>query len=242
MSKIIAVWGAPNSGKTTFATKLALSIYETYSSTVLGLFCNNQTPVLPVIFPNKKADDLYSIGVPLSKTDITSTDVVKSIVTIKNKQNLGFLGYKDCENIYTYPSYDDNKAKAFLTVLKALADFVVVDCSAELDGLSAVAVEMADVVFRLATPDLKNMSFYSSQLPLYGDSKFKTAEHIIGLTINENELYLPTEEMKTYLGDVSFVLPYCREVKVQMLNGELTAPIKNNKYKEMVCKIAQKVV
>ena len=26
--KIIAVWGSPNSGKTTFATKLATSIYE----------------------------------------------------------------------------------------------------------------------------------------------------------------------------------------------------------------------
>ncbi len=28
MSKMIAVWGSPNSGKTTFATKLARSIYD----------------------------------------------------------------------------------------------------------------------------------------------------------------------------------------------------------------------
>ena len=35
MSKLIAVWGTPDSGKTTFATKLARSIYEEYQSTVI---------------------------------------------------------------------------------------------------------------------------------------------------------------------------------------------------------------
>lgn len=34
MSKIIAIWGSPNSGKTSFATKIAQAIYEKYSATV----------------------------------------------------------------------------------------------------------------------------------------------------------------------------------------------------------------
>lgn len=36
--KIIAVWGSPNSGKTTFATTLATAIYDTFNSTVIVLY------------------------------------------------------------------------------------------------------------------------------------------------------------------------------------------------------------
>ncbi len=242
MSNLIAIWGAPCSGKTTFATKLALCIYESYSSTVLELLCQNETPALPVLFPKRKADELFSVGVPLSKTDITQGDVIESIVTVKQKQNFGFLGYKDGENKYTYPKYDDNKAKAFLSVLKSLADFVIVDCSSELAGLSAAAVKAADVVIRLAAPDLKSMSFFASQLPLYGDSSFKTEQHIVGLNITENELFLPIEECKTHYRDVSFILPYCREVRAQMQNGELADPVADKKYRGMLRKIMEKVV
>ena len=66
--KIIAVWGSPNSGKTTFATKLAASIYSSFESTVITLFCDLETPVLPVLFPFHKPEELGSVGVPLSKT------------------------------------------------------------------------------------------------------------------------------------------------------------------------------
>ena len=106
MAKFIAIWGSPNSGKTTFATKLARSIYEEYQSTVIVLYADNETPSLPVVFPNYKKEDLFSLGVPLSKTDITAEDVVKQIVTVKNKLNFGFLGFIDGENKYTYPAFD----------------------------------------------------------------------------------------------------------------------------------------
>ena len=35
MAKVTAVWGSPDSGKTTFAVKLAAAIYENYNSTVM---------------------------------------------------------------------------------------------------------------------------------------------------------------------------------------------------------------
>jgi MinD superfamily P-loop ATPase len=111
-----------------------------------------------------------------------------------------------------------------------------------LTGLSAAAIRAADVIIRLAAPDLKSMSFFASQMPLYGDSSFKPEQHIIGVNITENELYLPTEEVKTHYKDVSFVLPYSREIKAQMLNGELTQSASDRKYKDMIKKIAEKVV
>ena len=49
--KIIAVWGSPHSGKTTFATKLATAIYSSFESTVITLYTDLQTPMIPVLFP-----------------------------------------------------------------------------------------------------------------------------------------------------------------------------------------------
>ena len=59
MSKIIAVWGSPNSGKTTLSVKLARFIYEKYNAIVTVVCADEITPALPVIFPNKKADEIF---------------------------------------------------------------------------------------------------------------------------------------------------------------------------------------
>ena len=56
--KIITVWGSPHSGKTTFAFKLAQSLYERSRATVIVLFCDITTPTLPILFPNHKATEL----------------------------------------------------------------------------------------------------------------------------------------------------------------------------------------
>ena len=101
---------------------------------------------------------------------------------------------------------------------------------------------MADTVIRIATPDLKSMSFFASQLPLYGDSCFQTQQHIIGLNITESELCLPVQECRTHYRNVSFVLPYCRQIKTQMLNGEMLSPVLNKKYRAKLKKITEKVV
>ena len=82
-AKIVSVWGSPGSGKTTFATKLARAIYDSYQATVMVLYADLQTPVLPVIFPNEKPEDLGSIGVPLSKPDPDTEDILRSAVTLK---------------------------------------------------------------------------------------------------------------------------------------------------------------
>ena len=81
--------------KTTFAVKMALSIYDQYNATVLMLSCDNQTPVLPVLFPKRKANEMYSVGAALSKASPTQDDVIGSIVTVGKRQNFGVLGYKD---------------------------------------------------------------------------------------------------------------------------------------------------
>ena len=243
MSKMRAIWGAPNSGKTTFGVKLASTIYERYNATVLMLSCDNIIPTLPSLFPNSKSDELYSVGAALSKTDITQQEVIKCIVTLKSKINLGFLGYKDGENKYTYPSYDEIKAHTILEVIKSLADYVVVDCTSSLDNpLSAVAIKESNEVIRLAAPTLKCMSYFSSQLPLYADPAFCFDRQIVGLNCTEADCYMPLEESKNFLKEVSFTLPYSHEIRQQTVDGELIKNVADKKYAVKFKAIADKVV
>ena len=193
--KIIAVWGSPHSGKTTFATKLATAIYSSFESTVITLYTDLQTPMIPVLFPFDKPEDLGSIGYPLSRTEVEQSDIINNLVTVKEMQNFGFLGYCTGENRYTYPKFGKAKAEDLLNALCELADYVIVDCTSDLEGniLAQTAIEKADQIIRLSSPDLCSISFFLSQLSVYTDSRFRLEDHIQGLNTPDADVYMPIE-------------------------------------------------
>ena len=53
---------------------------------------------------------------------------------------------------------------------------------------------------------------------------------------------MPIEDAKKRNPDVRFTVPYCREVKQQMLDGKLYAEISDEKFNEKLRAIAEKVV
>lgn len=75
MGKLIAVWGSPGSGKTTFSVKLAEALNSRSKKSAghktLVVFTDLTSPVVPVVFPNKKSEDIYSLGSVLVKTDLS---------------------------------------------------------------------------------------------------------------------------------------------------------------------------
>ena len=242
--KIIAVWGSPASGKSTFAVKLATAIYDNFESTVIVLFTDLETPMIPVIFPNDKPEDNGSVGVPLSKTDIEKEEIIKNLVTVKSRQNFGFIGYKDGENKFTYPRFGRAKAEELIARLSELADYVIVDCVSSLESnpLASTAVELADQIIRLASPDLRSISYYLSQLPLYVDSKYQSEKQIQGLNTPNADVFMPTEEAKSHLKDLAFTLPYSRQVKEQAQKGTLYEKTTDKKFQSRITEIARKVV
>ena len=100
----------------------------------------------------------------------------------------------------------------------------------------------ADEVIRLETPELKSISFYSSQLPLYADPVFKLDQHIQGINVPDADLYMPIEEAKSRLHDPRFVIPYSRAVKEQMLDGKLTEAVNDRKFNDKIKAIVDKIV
>ena len=53
-----------------------------------------------------------------------------------------------------------------------------------------MAIKEADEVIRLASPDLKSVSFFASQLPLYADPVFGLDRQIQGINVPDADLYM----------------------------------------------------
>ena len=123
--KIIAVWGSPHAGKTAFAVKFAENLYQRTRGAVVVLHCDLLTPTLPILFPNAREQDLFSVGTVLAKPNIFRGDIVSNLVTVKERQNLGFLGYRTGENRYSFPTFGRVKVAEFFAVLSDLADSIV---------------------------------------------------------------------------------------------------------------------
>lgn len=240
MSKIIAICGSPVSGKTTAALKLAQELYYSKKGSVLFLSPDMNVPSMAVIFPHYKDTDLFSIGKALDKTDIYSDDLMKEIVTVKNMMNFGFLGYKAGENQFTYPRPTEDKIMAMFSSMKEIADYTVVDCTSGYDDLiSRMAVNEADSVIKMITPDLKCLAYYSSQAEMFESD----ADRCLNvMCIQDRSLYLPVDEVKTHFKQVHFVLPYSLALKQQTLNGTLSERLTDRKYREQIAAISKKVI
>jgi len=242
MGKIIAIWGNPGAGRTAFAAKLVKALYRSEKAKIICIFTDNQTPVLPVLFPNSAKESLPSIGALMSKTQIDKRDMLKYLVTFKSMKNVGFLGYADGENRFTYPEFSKEKAINLIDTISSVADYIIVDCSGDLnESLNYAAIQRAESLFKLCSPTLKGVSYFSSQLPLYGDAVFKPENYIAGIVATESEKYMPLNEAKQHFGNIRFAIPYCGELQRQFMEGGILDDISDKKWNERMNKITRMV-
>ncbi|MCL2083250.1 MAG: hypothetical protein FWH04_08480 [Oscillospiraceae bacterium] len=228
MGRVITIWGSPNSGRSTFAIKLAREIYETKKEMVICIFTDNQTPTLPVLFPHHRKDNLPSIGSLLAKPAITTHELLTHMVPADNMAGTGFLGYTGRDNRYTHPEPLKEHANLMIELAAQSADTVIIDCAGNLDWtLNQAAVLRADTVFQLHSPTLKSVSFFSSQLPLY-QSFCKQKVSFSGLV--ETEPCSPSDQVRHYFQNISFIIPHCPALKWQMAEGQLLASVTDRKW------------
>lgn len=247
MGKLIAVWGAPGSGKTTFSVKLAEALYRSRGKagcSVIVVFTDSVAPALPVVFPGYKPEDIFSVGSILSKPDITPNDAVAGIVTVKDRMNLGFLGYRLGENKYSFPAYTEEKAKTLFTVLCGVSDYVIADCMSDptANCLTSSALSLADSTVRISSPDLRCMSYCSSQLSLFAAGGYLHDDDIQVMNVPGAEYTNSAPDMSAALGLKAYILPYSPMLLEQSLAGVLYEPLKDKRYMQTVQKIAERLV
>ena len=240
MGKLIAVCGSPNSGKTTAALKLAQEIYNQKKTSVQFISPDLNVPCMAYLFPNGKDSELYSLGVALDKTDIYKEDVLRQTVNVKTMQNFGFLGFKLGENRYSYPRPTEDKIVQLFTVLKDSVEYVICDCTCDLDDLvSSIAKRDCDIAVQMFSPDMKCISYYAScvnQFLLIDGKKLKV------LNVMDIDIYVPIHETETHFGGMDFKLPYERNLKQQMITGTLSERIGNCKYRGEIERLAKAVM
>lgn len=241
--RIIAVWGSPHSGKTVFTTKFAECLYRESRGTVIVLYTDILTPSLAVLFPNRKSPELYSVGTVLSKTDIYANDVVSNLITVKERMNLGYMGYRNGENQFSFPLYNEAKVENLLTVLCELADYVVVDCMSDPENsiLSATAMKQAGAMIKIHTPDLACMSFYQSQSPVLMARGILPERQFGVMNIPDADLGMLSGDVGSHLGKMIQTVPFSPALKEQYLEGTLPLPTKDRKYMQAVMNVVRAV-
>ena len=163
MSKLIAVCGSPNSGKTTAALKLAQEIYHSKKTSVHFISPDTRVPCMGYLFPNGRDSELYSLGVALDKTDIFREDVLKQSVSVKTMQNFGFLGFKLGENRFSYPRPTEDKVVQMFKALRECVEYIICDCTCEHDDLvSNIAKRDCDIAVQMYSPDMRCLAYYAS--------------------------------------------------------------------------------
>lgn len=241
MAKLIAVCGAPGSGKTTVAFKLAQEIYlSTSDCSVTFLSPDIIVPSVGMLFPNYTPDSLFSLSAVLDCTDISDDLIMENLVTVKNMKNFGCLGFMSGDSKYSFPTPTKEKVMNLLDVLAATDGYVFVDCTNEdTDLISKQALARADHIIQVITPDLKSVTWLNS----YGDKITAGLEQCIKVVnITENELYIPLEDVCTHLKNVACVLPYCRQVRQQLLDGRMYDRLNAKEYKKRLSGLVNRVI
>lgn len=256
MSKLIAVWGSPESGKTTFSVKLAEAVnnrgksgagtqnLHSGASSAIVVLTDIVTPVIPTVFPNKRESEIFSLGEILSKIDITKNTVVSNSIFIKDRKNLAFLGYKKYENHYSYPDNTEDKINLFYSVLKANTEFVIVDCTTlpENDLLTRIALKSADMTIRLCTPDFKCLNFWMSQRPIFMRMGYMKDTDVQVMNVPCAERQSAASEMRNQFGKVDFTVPFSSALLRQTMEGTLTEETADRKYNAVIKEIRDRVV
>ncbi len=241
MSKIITIWGSPNSGKTLFSTKLANQLSITHNTIVVH--CDMVAPPLGTILPYSSEKD-KSLGKVLEVPTLTQEDILKNLITIKSNKNLAFIGYAQGENHKTYADYEEDRARELIINLSHIVEYVILDTSSYIhcDILSKTAIKLADETIRTCGSDLKSISYFKSILPLMIEKSYNLNIHMKILSkIEEHE---PKAIITNHYGEISYDLPYTKEIQNQYREGLLFEELQDKQsqgYNNTLLNLAEKI-
>ncbi len=216
-SVVIAVWGTPGSGKSTFSAILARYLSRDKSKSII-ISPDIHTPMLPVWFPSENIENSMSIGHILNSHEINSGIIAGKVKLLKSYPYVGVLGYTSGDMPLSYPEVSYEKIAQLIQVTAGMVDYVIVDCTSRVTDLfTPAAIEAADVIVGIFSADLRGVSYRKAQLPLLNGQKFRLEDHLIiaGMV----RPYYALDEMEHICGGLDGVLPWVREIDRGVTEG-----------------------
>ncbi len=219
MSKIITVWGNPGCGKSMFCCILAKVLTAGKQKAII-INADSATPMLPVWMPDRILEQAASVGGVLSSLDINSALVAERVAVLKDYPFIGVMGYAAGETPFSYPELKYDRIKLLISEASRLVDYIILDCSSSVvNFFTPTAIESADVVVRILTPDLRGINYLKAHKPLLTDAKFRYDQHLTfaGLARPFHAL----DEMGHLIGGFDGILPYAKEIERCGTSGEM---------------------
>lgn len=217
---MIAVAGSPGSGKTTVSAKLALEAAKDRKNVVL-VACDPFVPSLPFLLPAGAGQEA-SLGELLTAPTLGQERILKACVPIQESGYISLLGYKLGEGLMSYPKLTRDRVTEFLVCLRHLADYVILDTATvfEADLFSLLALEAADRILWMGTPDLRGISHYRTHAAMLAGTAGKRVSAIGNFKAGQE-----WEAAAEQYGGVSVVFPYVAGLEKQYDEGALFRPL-----------------
>lgn len=210
MSKVITVWGSPGSGKSMFCCILAKALTRDKQKAII-INADISVPMLPVWLPEQLIEASASIGHVLSSVEIDTTLVASKVTVLKSYPFIGVMGYAAGENPLSYPEIKYDMVLRLIEAAGKLVDYVICDCGSSMTNFfTPAAIEAADTVVRILTPDLKGVNYLKAHQPLLTDKRFKYAEHLT--FAGQARPFHAIDEMDHIIGGFDGLLPYSKEI------------------------------
>lgn len=210
MGRVITVWGSSGSGKSMFSCILAKALTRDKQKAII-INADFNTPMLPVWLPDQIIETGASVGHVLSSVEIDTALVASKVTILKSYPFIGLMGYAAGENPLSYPEIKYDMALSLVDNASKLVDFVIVDCGSSMTNFfTPAAIDAADVIVRILTPDLKGVNYLKAHQPLMMDARFRFDEHITlaGMARPFHAL----DEMGHIIGGWAGLLPYGKEI------------------------------
>ncbi len=241
MSKIIAVWGNSGSGKSILCCILAKTLTRSKQKAII-INADSSLPMLPVWLPDEIIETSTSIGRVLSSLEIDTALVASHVTVLKTYPFIGLMGYATAENPLSYPELKYEKIKQLIYSAAKLVDFVILDCCSSMTNFfTPAAIESADHIIRILTPDLRGIHYLKAHQPLLQDARFQFDSHMTFAGMARP--FHAIEEMGHLIGGFDGLLPYSKEVDRCATCGEMFKAIDycNPKYTLSLRKIMEVV-
>lgn len=241
MSKIIAVWGNSGSGKSVFCCILAKALTRSKEKAII-INTDSDLPMLPVWLPGETVETSSSVGQVLSSLAIDTALVASHVSVLKTYPFIGLMGYTAGENPLSYPELQYDKIKELIYAAAKLVDFVILDCCSSMNNFfTPAAIESADHMIRILTPDLRGVHYLKAHQPLLQDARFRLDRHMTFAGMARP--FHAIEEMGHIIGGFDGLLPYGKEIDRCSACGDLFGAIGycNPKYTAALQKIMEVV-
>lgn len=241
-NQIIGIWGSPGSGKTTTSIKLAEKLASKGLNTII-VFTDINCPVIPTLIKNNKEQD-KSLGKVLI-SNINQQIIKDNLITLDKNDNIAMLGYAKGENYKSYPAYVEEIIDDLILHLRQLADYIIIDMESIIKDviINDTLFQRCDKIISLCTADLKGLSFFSSNLPMLIDTKYKTSEHL--MVVSNIMPYQGKETVNDVLKGKGIYLEHIEEITNQTSEQRLFEPLITKEsldYKENLEKLLVEVI